>query len=283
MAAVVLLLATTASLTGFWVRDTIVDEDGWNSTLGDLLDDDAVADEVASIVTDRTIETVLASAIDLPFVSGAIEEAATGPLTETIGPVVAAAVRSEIGATVWSAAVATVHDDVVAILRDDSTTLVDGSTIRLDLTPLAVQIASRLDDALGPVGSFGISEVVDVDLTIVLYDLSEHDTSLAVGSSSERLRVVLLLLSVAAAGTLVATGSRRPAALAGVGVLLVVSAVAFRIGLAVGEPDGLDATWSHVAGTADGMTWAVAGIGIVTVLAAAGRRAVRSDAVSDPA
>lgn len=278
-----LLLATTASLTGFWVHDTIVDEDGWNATLGDLLDDDAVADEVASIVTDRTIETVLASAIDLPFVSGAIEDAATGPLTEAIRPVVVAAVRSEIGATVWAAAVAAVHDDVVAILRDDSTALVDGSTIRLDLSPLVEQIASRLDDALGPIGSFGITDVVDMDLTIVLYDLSEHDTSLDIGSRTEQRRVVWLVLAVAAACTLVVVGSNRPAALAGAGALLVVSAIAFRVGLATSEPDGLDATWSHVAGTADGMTWAVAGIGIVAVLAGAGWRAARSDAVSDPA
>ncbi|MDE0805536.1 MAG: hypothetical protein OSA99_19720 [Acidimicrobiales bacterium] len=266
---VLLVLATASSLTGFWAHGTIVDEGGWNDAMGDLLDDDAVADEVASIITDRTVDAVLDAAIDIPFVSGAVEDLAAGPVRDAVRPAVVAIVRSEIASAAWAAAVASAHDDAVAVLRGDSTALVDGPRIRLDLSSLADRIADRVDDALGPIAAIGPLGSIDVDLEIVLHDLSEHDTSLDVASFAERQRWPLLFTAVAAALVLIATTSNRGAALTAVGALVVLSALGFRLGLGASEPDGLATTWASIVATADTATWSVIGVGAVFLLAGA--------------
>ena len=268
--ATLLVVAVVTSLVGWWVHGTIVDDDGWNTALGDVLDDDEVAAEVATIVTERTVDAVLDSAIDVPLVSGAIEDVAAGPARDVVEPVVGAFVRSELASTAWRAAVASVHDDAVAILRDESTGLVDGSVIRLDLRPLSDRLVERIDEALGPFGSSGVGDALDVDLEIVLYDLSEHDTSLRLGSAAERMRLPMTLAAVTVAIGLVIVADDRPVALISIGGAVAAAAALFRFTIGALEPAGLEATWSHVVATADGVTSAVILLGVVVGLAGVG-------------
>lgn len=264
--ALVVAISSAAALLGTWLHDTVVQPSGWNDAVGDLLEDDEVAAEVAAIITDRVVTSAIDELIDVPLLPGGIEARAEDAIRDRVTPVVDRVLRSEAAEAAWRTAVERSHPSVVALLRDDDNGLVGDRTVRLDLAPLADRIVDSVGGALSDALSIGGIDVdlrpdLDVDLSVELLDLRDAETALDVADVAERRRVGWIVLAAVSAGAAVLVGPHRRWWLAIAGLSVVAAAASSAYVLRAVEPDGLPNTWTHVAATADPYSAQTAGVG----------------------
>lgn len=267
-----LSVSTIAATTGRWMHDVIIDEDRWTETVGDLLDDDQIADEVAEIVTDRVVATAVDQLVEIPFVPQRIEERAEGTLLDRAAPAVRRLVRSEAASDVWRSAVRRSHGSVVAVIRDDDTAFVGDRQIRVDLSPLADRVVETVTGAVAGALEFGGIDIelapdLDLDLTIVLYDLRDEALGLDVAANAEAHRTAWTLVAVASVAALALVRGRRRLWIGVAGATVVAAVGVFVFAVRRIEPDGLSETWDRVASTTDGYagTTALFGIGLLVI------------------
>ncbi len=275
-----LAISCAAALLGAWLHDTVVEPEGWVDTLGDLIEDDGVAAEVAAILTDRVVASAVDELVDIPLLPGSVEERVEAEIRSRVAPVVARIVRSEAAETAWRTAIERSHPSVVALLRDETTAVVGDRTIRIDLAPLAERIVDSVAGALSDAVSIGGLDVdlrpdLDLDLYVRLLDLRSADTALDVASTAERHRTAWTVVALASLVLVVALGPHRRRWTAVAGVTIVATATLTRPALGSVEPDGLVETWQQVSSSADPYIWRTVGVGAALVVVTAVLRVVQ--------
>lgn len=278
--ALVVSMSSAAALIGTWLHDTVVQPDGWNDAIGDLLEDDEVAAEVATIITDRLVASAIDELVDVPLLPGGIEARAEEAIRDRIAPVVERVMRSEGAESAWRTAVDRSHPSVVALVRDDDTGLVGDRRVRIDLAPLADRIVDTVGGALSDALSIGGLDIdlrpdLDVDLSITLLDLRDAETALDAADIAERHRVGWIVVAAASACGIVAIGPHRRWWLAVAGLSVAGAAIATAYVLRAVEPDGLPNTWAHITETADPYVGAVTATGIALLLGSVAAHLVR--------
>lgn len=175
------LIGLVASVTAWWVHQTVLDTDSWVAIVTDIVEDEDILVAVSQAVGDQAVEV-----LDL---GTRIESALPEDLQLLVLPLTAWAeafvrdraddvVRSDFMHTVWIESNRIAHSRAVAIVRGDLGPLdVENGEVVLDLTGLVNEVLGRVEDVAG--------QLLGSDLAVAASDalLSEE----AVAELEERL------------------------------------------------------------------------------------------------
>lgn len=148
LVAVATLLLLITSLT-VWTKRQLLNTDGWTSTSGQLLANDAVRGAITAKLVDALFQRVdVADELKqrlpdqlqaaAPVLAGALENVAPRAANAVLG--------TDAAQALWQHANRTMHEQLRAVLRGDKVRNVSTANgdVTLDLRPLVLQLADRL-------------------------------------------------------------------------------------------------------------------------------------------
>lgn len=169
-----------ASTIGFWVHSQVYDTDAWISTVEDLPSDPAVAEALATELSQQIIEVADAEervGEALPGEARALAAPITTALGQLLEQALVRVLESDQFRSVWIAVNRVAHESLVAILDDGRGPLeVSEGTVQLDLLPLISDALSTVADEVA--GLLGDGEVPHIDpetpRAVDIEELSEY-------------------------------------------------------------------------------------------------------------
>jgi hypothetical protein len=215
------ILFAGANVT-FWLRDTVLNTNGWLAAVGPLSKSPVVVDAVSDLVVQE-----LQDAIDFELLAQEIVpeqySGFSGPvavvLRNLIHEAVATVIQSDPFNDVWRAANRTVHKAVVAVLRGEGTLIyVREGQVTVDLSDLVLFVENALDVK-------GLDKLVSEEFA--KFVLFSDDTLAALQRAVALLDTVGLLLPLLAlacfvAGWFLSVWRRRTVSWIGVGLAITM-------------------------------------------------------------
>lgn len=175
---VALVVLTTigvlASTLGIWVRRNIYDTDTWVATVQDLPANPAVAEALATRLTDEIVEATNATSRVrdlLPSVAAPLAAPITSALQGVVHDAVVTILTSDQFQTAWVAVNRVAHQQIVSILQGGEGVLhTDDGKVALNLLPIISTVLAKVNDiSPGLIGSGTpprISDTTPVDQAV---------------------------------------------------------------------------------------------------------------------
>ncbi len=286
------------AIMGAWVRGTIFDTNGFESTLGPLASEPAVQRVVSDVLTERVsgalaLEDRLQER--LPEGLGFIAPAVSDRVDDWIHGQVEDIVASDQFATVWSKALIFAHTTLSEFLRGESrVSLGPDGTVQLDLSSVTERIVTRLEQAGVSLPENAPSVLIDGQVPLVQVEGLDKLSSLL--TTLNRLFILLPILAVLLLAGSVAVVDTRLRAVARLGsgimismaVLIVILALA-RLGLinhikqAGYDGEAAQAIWGRLTIAMRGAAWGMFLLGLILLMCPRILRALRSERFSESA